>query len=186
MPRSRRIPGDIGWRPEPDAADRAGVVEPGLILRLLSVVGFFVAGVTGVIALVGWALVFVVGLGDQPTIWGWARGRPAGEVVAQVVLVVLLGVVCAGVTLVAMWAAWRGLQASAGRRFWVATQAVVGVVAVGLVVVDRRYPAALEEVGVGGWEWWLLSGVVALALVTAHLRMRRAGAGPRPDRRGAG
>lgn len=177
LPRSRRIPGDIGWRPDPADAQGGGLDEPGLALRLLSVAPFFIAGITGVLALVGWVFVFVLGVGTQPTIWAWARGRPSIEVAGQVALVLLLGLACAALTALAMIAALRGLRAAAGRRFWIVTQVTAGALAVAMVVVERRFPAFFDELGIGGWEWWLLFSVVALAMVTANLRMRRERAG---------
>ncbi|HQG03859.1 MAG TPA: hypothetical protein PK838_06005, partial [Thermoleophilia bacterium] len=65
----RTIPGEIGWKPDaPDAggAGGGGAHEgPGLVLRVLSIVPFLVVGMVGVVALVGWALMFVVGYGEQ-------------------------------------------------------------------------------------------------------------------------
>src|SRR5665648_1219029 len=81
MPRSRRIPGDIGWKPDADdvaraagtgrggaGLGRAGAVGPGLALRIVSVIPFIVGGVVGAIALASWVLIFLLGFGDQDTI----------------------------------------------------------------------------------------------------------------------
>lgn len=206
MPPSRRIPGDIGWKPDvadvervadqargDDGARARGVgprdgggSEPGLVLRILSVVPFFILGVVGAIGLAGWALIFVFGLGAQQPVWEWASGRPAGDVVKQVSLVLALGLACLAVAGAALWAGLYGIRAESGRVFWVGAEAFLGLLALAMVVVDWRWPRFADDLGLSDVEWWLLFAVVAEGLVTARLRSR-ATAGPAGDaRRDAG
>ncbi len=198
MPRGRGIPGEIGWKPDPADVDYSGGPDgpgegsgtphgpgrqggpgrggsgPGLVLRLVSIVPFLVGGVVGVIALVGWAFLFIFGAGDQETIWAWASGRPAGEVVTQVALVLLLGMGAMAVTVGAMWAGLHGFTAGSGMAFWTAVQVVFGLLVIGMVALDRLAANVAEDVGLGSAEWWLLFAVVALGLVAARLRARAA------------
>lgn len=209
MPRSRRIPGDIGWKPEADdvaraagtsrggagpedrggaGLGRAGVAGPGLALRIVSVIPFIFGGVVGAIALASWVLIFLLGFGDQETIWAWASGRPASEVVTQVALVLLLGLASLAVAGTALWAALHGFHGESGRVFWTAAQLVLGLSALGMVAVDRFSPEVFDGIGLGTFDWWLLFALVALGLVTARLRTRVARAagahGDAPDRAG--
>jgi hypothetical protein len=198
MPDGRGIPGEIGWKPDPADVDRSGGPDrpgegsvtpdgpgrpgasgrggsgPGPVLRLVSIVPFLVGGVVGVIALVGWAFLFVFGAGDQETIWAWASGRPAGEVVTQVALVLLLGMGAMALTVGAMWAGLHGFTVGSGVVFWTSVQMVFGLLAIGMVAMDRLVPDVAEDAGLGTAEWWLLFAMVALGLVAARLRARAA------------
>src|SRR5665647_1410848 len=63
--------------------------EPRLVLRVVSVIPFMLIGAFGVIATVAWVAVLVLGAGtDRGTVVAWARGKPVGEVVPQVLLLV--------------------------------------------------------------------------------------------------
>jgi hypothetical protein len=194
LPPSRTIPGDIGWKPDERDVDRSGGPEsrsqtgspggprdgvgtgpgggPGLALRLLSIVPFVVGGVVGVVALLGWALLFVFGAGDQETLWAWVSGRPTGEVVAQVALVLALGVACVAVTVLAMWAGLHAFQVESGVVFWTSAQLVYAALAIGMVLLDRLAPEAAADTGLGAVEWWLLFAFVGFGLVVARLRAR--------------
>jgi hypothetical protein len=55
---------------------------------------------------------------------------------------------------------------------------VWGLVAVGLVYVERTWDASLQDIGLSGLEWWFGLGVVAFAMILAGVRLRRA---PRYD-----
>ncbi|HQJ98127.1 MAG TPA: hypothetical protein PLB30_06230 [Thermoleophilia bacterium] len=182
----RTIPGEIGWKPDaPDAGDAGGGGErpgpggrsgahegPGLVLRVLSTVPFLVVGMVGVVALVGWALMFVVGYGEQEAVWTWAAGRPGGEVATQILVVVLLGLVCLAGTGLALWAAVHGFGAASGPRFWTASQVVFGAAAVGMLAADRARGDAVGGAIVGRTQWWITFAGVILSLVLFWLRAR--------------
>lgn len=201
LPPARTIPGDIGWKPSPEDVDRGGerdgapavpeeppgsfagasrAVGPGLVLRLASIVPFLIAGVVGVVALVGWTLLFIFGFGRQESVWSWAAGRPAADVVGQVVLVLLLGLASVAFTVLAIWAGLRAFKPGSGVVFWTVAQVVFGALAVGMVVADRLAADTLVEVGLSRAEWWVLFAGVAASMVVARLRARAAQASARP------
>ena len=114
----RRVPGDLGWRlddgdrrpPDDVDGDHRPPHDAGGFLRILSVTPFLVLGVVAVIALFSWALLFVFGFGEQETLWAWASGRPAGEVLTGLVVVLGLGLACVAVLVLAIWAALYGFR----------------------------------------------------------------------------
>ena len=167
------------FKPE-DEERAAGPEGPSadIVLRALSVVPFLLAAAIGLIAVVSWVLIIVLGVGSADPIWESVQGLSAGELVWQLFLAVVVGVVPIAITLVASWATAHGFREDAGRPFWIMTEGVWGLIAVGLVYVDRTRHGWLDDVGLSGIDWWFAFGVVAFAMVLAGVRLRRA---PHPD-----
>ena len=102
------------------------------------------------------------------------QGLSAAELVWQLFLVVVVGVVPVLVTLGASWATAHGFREDAGRPFWTMTQGMWGLVAVGIVYVQQTREDWLSDVGLSGLDWWFGLGVVAFAMILAGVRLRRA------------
>ena len=171
-----RKPGDPGWKPSEEDIQAAQRPQAGLVLRAVSVIPFVALGVIGVLALVAWAAVFVFGVGNSNgAVWTWAQGKPAGEVITQIALMLLIGVACAAFAGLAIFATAYGVKPRQPWYFWPAAQTVFGVLLILLVVGDRKYPALMEDVGLTGVEWWFLFLWLAFSMVVAGLRMRRRG-----------
>ena len=140
-----RKPGDPGWKPsEEDIQAAQGRPAAGLVLRAVSVVPFIALGVLGVLSLVTWAAVFVFGVGnDNGAVWTWAQGKPAGEILVQVALMLLLGVACLGVAVGSIYATMIGVKERQPRWFWLVAQTVFGgapdPARLGLAVTPRRH-----------------------------------------------
>jgi hypothetical protein len=171
-----RKPGDPGWKPS--EADIAASQRPmaGLVLRILSVIPFVALGVLGLLSLVAWAAVFVFGVGNpNGSVWTWAQGRPAGEVIWQVALMLLLGLACLGVAVGSMYATMAGVKERQPWWFWPTAQAVFGGMLILLIWGARSHPAGMAELGLGGVQWWVGFVWLAFSIVVAGLRMRRRG-----------
>ena len=132
----------------------------------------------GLLAVVSWVLIIVLGAGSGDPIWQAARGCPRPSCSGRLVLAVLIGLAPLVVTAAASWATARGFREDAGRPFWTITQSVWGLAAVGLVVLDRSRAAWLEELGFSTLDWWFAFGVVAFAMIVAGVRLRRAPRAP--------
>ncbi len=172
-----RKPGDPGWKPSEEDIRAAQQPAAGLVLRIVSVVPFVALGVLGVLALVSWAAVFVFGVGNpNGAVWTWAQGKPAGEVVSQVALMLLLG---------------RGVPGG-GRGFDVrhhgrasrsgsrggsgpSRRRCSAVMLILLIWGSRSRPEAMAELGLDGVQWWVAFVWLAFSIVVAGLRMRRRG-----------
>jgi hypothetical protein len=166
---------------KPEDEERAAGPEgpsAGAVLRALSVVPFLLAAAVGLIASVSWVLIIVLGVGSADPIWESVQGLTAGELLWQLFLAVVVGVVPIAITLGASWATAHGFREDAGRPFWIMTEGVWGLIAVGLVYVDRTRDDWLAGAGLSGSDWWFAFGVVAFAMVLAGVRLRRA---PHPD-----
>ena len=135
---------------------------------------FVLIAALGLISVVSWLLIIVLGVGSGDPIWEVAQGLSAAELLWQMLLAVFIGLVPVGVTLVASWATARGFREDAGRTFWTIVQSLWGLAAVGLVVVDRTRQAWLDEMGLSALDWWFMFGVVAFAMILAGVRLRRA------------
>jgi hypothetical protein len=105
-----------------------------------------------------------------------------GALLWQLAVAVLIGLVPVLITLGSSWAAARGFSEVSGRPFWTAVEGVWGLVAVGLVYVDRARQEWLDDLGFSRLDWWFAFGVVAFAMVLAGMRLRRA---PRADEDGS-
>jgi hypothetical protein len=158
-----------------DAA-RPPAPEPHLVLRVVSVIPFILAGAFGVIATVAWVAVLVLGAGTgRGNVLSWARGKPAGEVVLQVLLLVLIGVACAGVVVASIYATGYGVRAAQPRRFWFVAQAFFSVLGFLLLAGRSFAPTFMKEIGLTGREWFFAFGLVAFAMIVVGLRMRHEG-----------
>lgn len=188
MPRDDRQkphPFGGGGRVDPDSLEPADEEAAGpeapsvdILLRALSVLPFLLVAAVGLLAVVSWVLIIVLGAGSAEPIWDAVAGMSAGELVWQLLLAVLIGVAALLVTVLGSWATAHGFQEGSGRPFWIMTQGVWGLVAVGLVYVERTWDASLRDLGLSGLEWWFGLGVVAFAMILAGVRLRRA---PRYD-----
>ena len=87
-----------------------------VVLRALSVVPFLLVAAVGLIAIISWVLLIVFGVGSGEPIWEAVQGLSAAELVWQLFLAVVIGVVPVLVTLAASWATARGFREDAGRR----------------------------------------------------------------------
>jgi hypothetical protein len=137
-------------------------------------VPFVLTGAVGVIALVSWLLVLVFGLGiDRGPVWAWAAGRPAGEVLTQVGLLLLVGLACLGVVALAMTAATLGLRSAQPRWFWPAAEAVFAVLTLVLVATWTAAPEAVLAFGLTARDWYFAMGMAVFAMVVLHMRGRQ-------------
>jgi hypothetical protein len=162
--------------PDPAPEDEAGPAgtreRPSTVVRALSVAPFLLVASVGLIAVVSWVLIIVLGLGAAEPIWRWASRHSTTEVVLQLLVAVLVTLAPLAVTGAASWAALYGFRPASGRLFWAAVEAAWGVAAIGLVVVDRTRDEWLRELGFTATDWWFAFGVVAFAMVMAGVRLR--------------
>jgi hypothetical protein len=171
-----RKPGDPGWKPSEEDVRNAEQPGAGLLLRAVSVVPFVAMGVLGVLALVAWAAVFVFGVGNSNgPVWRWAQGKPPHVVVTQVSLLVLLGLACAGVAGLSVFATAYGFRERQPRHFWPVAEAVFGALLVLLVWASGAHPGVMRELGLSGTQWWFVFVWLAFSMVVVGLRMRRRG-----------
>jgi hypothetical protein len=169
-----RKPGDPGWKPSDEAIRAAQVPRPQFALRLFSVLPFILFGAFSVIAFVAWIAVVMLGAGtDRGTLWQWAAGRSAGEVVSQVALALVIGLVPVGAGVLSVWATLRGFDESPAPYFWLSTEIVFAVAALALVLGRVQWPGSMDMIALKGTEWWFAFAVAAYSMTMAHLRARR-------------
>ena len=161
----------------PDDEERAAGPEGpsvDIVVRALSVIPFLLIAALGLIGIVGWALIVVLGVGGADPIWVAAQGLSAWELLWQLLLAVLIGLAPLFVTLAASWATARGFREASGRTFWTVTQSLWGLAGIGLIYVGRVRDDLLKDSGFSSTDWWFAFGVVAFAMVLAGMRLRRA------------
>lgn len=164
-------PGDANWQPDPDAASQTE--GSGRLLRILSVVPFVLAGAVGVIAAVSWLLVLVLGVGiERGPVWSWAAGRAGGEVLSQILLLLLIGAGCLVVVAVAMAAATLALRREQPGWFWPLAEGIFAILLIGLVVAWTLYPQTVDALGLSARDWYFAMGVVAFSMVVLGMRGR--------------
>jgi hypothetical protein len=169
-----RRPGDLGWRPSDEDVRVAQAPRPQFGLRVLSVLPFILFGAFSVIAFVSWIAVVIFGAGtDRGTVWQWAAGRGAGEVVTQLALAILVGLIPVGVAILSIWATMRGFSDSPALYFWLFAESVFAVAALALVLGRVQWPQLMDSIALKGTEWWFAFIVVAYSMTVAHLRVRR-------------
>jgi hypothetical protein len=137
-----------------------------LVLRGLSALGL--------IAIVSWVLLVVLGVGSSDPIWVAAQGMSIAKLLGQIAVAVLIGLAPLTFTLAASWAAARGFREDSSKTFWTVIQSLWGLAAVALVVVDRARHDWLDAWGFTALDWWFAFGVVAFAMILAGVRLRRA------------
>jgi hypothetical protein len=172
-----RKPGDPGWKPS-DEDVRAAQQRPaaGLVLRVVSVIPFVALGVLGVLSLVSWAAVFVFGVGnDNGAVWTWAQGRPLGEVIVQVALMLLLGLACLAVAVGSICATMIGVKERQPRWFWLVAQLVFGGLLILLIWGSRAHADVMQQLELTGLTFWFMFVWLAFSMTVAGLRMRRLG-----------
>ncbi len=134
QPQKHRPFGEDG-RVDPDSltADveerEAGPEGPtvDVVIRALSVIPFVLAAALGLIAIVSWVLIIVLGVGSGDPIWQVAKGLSAAELLWQLLLAILIAILPAGVTLIASWATVRGFREDSSRTFWTVVQGLWGL-----------------------------------------------------------
>ena len=169
-----RKPGDPGWKPSDEDILAAQVPHPQVALRVLSVLPFILFGALSVIAFVSWIAVVVFGVGtDRGTVWQWASRFSLGEVVSQLLLAIVIGLVPAGAAVLSIWATMRGFSDGPALNFWLFTEIVFAAAALALVLGRVQWPEFMESIALKGTEWWFAFVVVAYSMTMAHLRVRR-------------
>ena len=169
-----RKPGDPGWKPSEEDIRAAQVPRPQFALRVLSVLPFILFGAFSVIAFVSWVAVVIFGAGtDRGTLWQWAAGRSAGEVISQVALAIVIGLIPVGIAVLSIWATLRGFSDEPALYFWLFTEIIFAAAALALVVGRAKWPAFMDSVALKGTEWWFAFVIVAYSMTVAHLRVRR-------------
>jgi len=169
-----RKPGDPGWKPSAEDIRAAQAPRPQFALRVFSVLPFILFGAFSVIAFVAWIAVVVLGAGTaRGTLWQWAAGRGAGEVVSQVALAVVIGALPVAVAILSIWATMRGFSESPQIFFWLFTEVVFAAAALALVLGRMQRPEFMDSIALKGTEWWFAFVVVAYSMTMAHLRVRR-------------
>jgi hypothetical protein len=169
-----RKPGDLGWKPSDEDILAAQAPRPQFALRVLSVLPFILFGAFSVIAFVSWIAVVIFGAGtDRGAVWEWAAGRSVGEVLSQLALAILIGLIPVGVAVLSMWATLRGFSESPALYFWLFTEIVFAAAALALVLGRVQWPEFMDSIALKGTEWWFAFVVVAYSMTVAHLRVRR-------------
>ena len=161
----------------PDDEERAAGPEGpsvDIVVRALSVIPFLLLAALGLIGIVSWVLIIVLGVGSGEPIWKAAQGLSALELLWQLLLAVLIGLAPLFITLAASWATARGFREDSGRTFWTVTQGIWGLAGIGLVYVGRARDDLLKDYGFSATDWWFAFGVVAFAMILAGVRLRRA------------
>lgn len=169
----RRVPGEVGWKLDEQGSEVSVDVEPGLPLRLLSIVPFLFVALIGIVAMIGWIVIVVLGGGKRDPIWVWIGHTPARDAVPQVALAVGLGIAVLGILLLSMWAAMHGFARSAGRLFWRVAEAVFSLAAVVLLIATVTKPGILADLGLSNSDWFFVFGLLGYSLVVCRLRERR-------------
>jgi hypothetical protein len=161
----------------PDDEERAAGPEGAsvdIVVRALSVIPFLLVAALGLIGIVSWVLIVVLGIGGGDPIWVAAQGLSTWELLWQLLLAVLIGLAPLLVTLAASWATARGFGEGSGRTFWTITQGLWGLAGLGLVYVARVREDLLGDFELSATDWWFAFGVVAFAMIFAGVRLRRA------------
>ncbi len=145
-----------------------------LFLRALSIIPFLIAAALGLIGVVGWVVVMLLGAGSGQPVWRAVRGLSPASLVWESALVLSLGLACLAVIVLASWAAAHGFGEGSGRTFWRVTQGLWGLTMVGIVLLWRAAPHWIVESGFASTDVWFAFAVVAYAVVIAGIRLRRA------------
>ena len=118
----------------------------------------------------------VLGAGtDRGAAWTWAKGKPPGEVATQVGLLILIGLLCAGVVALSIYATTYGFRTQQPRYFWGIAQGVFSALGFLLLLGLRMFPGFMKDIGLTGGRWYFTFALVAFAMIVVGLRMRRGG-----------
>lgn len=167
-------PGGSRWKPSEEEIRNAEETHGGFVLRFVSIIPFGLMGAFCVIAIVAWFAVIVFGWGtDRGALWAWAAGRPAGEVVIQIALAVVIGLIPVGLLILCIWATVRGFSAEPALFFWLFTEIAFAALALALVLGRVQYPETMDDIALGGREWWFALAIVGFGMTVAHVRARR-------------
>lgn len=167
-------PGGRHWKPSEEEVLASQDAHPGLALRLVSIIPFGLIGAFSVIAIVAWFAVVIFGAGtDRGALWTWAQGKPAGEVLSQVALAIALGLIPVAILVLCTWATMRGFDTEPALYFWLFTEITFTALSLALVAGRVRYPEFMENISLGGQEWWFALALVGFGMTVAHLRVRR-------------
>lgn len=167
-------PGGRNWKPSAEEVRASQEPQPGLALRLVSIMPFGLIGAFSVIAIVAWFAVIIFGFGtDRGALWTWAAGRPVGEVLSQFALALVIGLVPVGLLILCIWATVRGFGTEPVLYFWLFTETAFGAVALALIFGRVQYPEFMHSISLGGQEWWFAFAIIGFGMTTAHLRARR-------------
>jgi hypothetical protein len=169
----RRVPGEVGWKLDEQGSEVSVDVEPGLPLRLLSIVPFLFVALIGIVAMIGWIVIVVLGGGKRDPIWVWIGHNPARDAVPQVALAVGIGLAVLGIVLLSMWAAMHGLARSAGRLFWGIAEGVFSALGFLLLLGRTMFSGFMKDIALSGGEWYFAFGFVVFAMFMVALRRRR-------------
>lgn len=172
---ARRIPGELGWKLDAQGQETSVSVEPGFAFRLASIAPFLLVTLFGIVALIGWFVIILLGGGVRDPIWVYIGSDSLRHTLPQVALAVGLGLSVVAVTLLAMWAAMHGLDRSSGRMFWRGAQLVFSLLTLGLLLLSVARPEILRELGVSSRESLLAFVILGYALLMCRLRERRLG-----------
>lgn len=173
----RSDPAEIRPDDEEYAAGPGGPSR-GVVLRAFSVLPFVLVSAIGLIAIVSWVLIVIFGVGGGDPVWVALQGLSTGRLIGQIALAVAIGLTPVVVTVAASWATARGFRPDSSRQFWIVTQGVWGILAIGLIYMEHMRHDSLDEIGLGATDWWFAFGVVAFAMIMAGVRLRAA---PRPN-----
>ncbi len=173
-------PEDLAPDDEEEAVGPEGP-STDVIVRALSVVPFLLVAALGLIGIVSWVLIILFGIGSGKPIWDAIQGLSIAQLLWQLLLAVLIGLLPLAVVLAASWAASRGFRQDSGKAFWTVTQGLWGLMALALFYVEAVRHDLLDRYGFSAIDWWFAFGVVAFAMILAGVRLRRA---PRSEMRG--
>jgi hypothetical protein len=161
---------DLDRRPETASGGASPPNKAGLPLRFVSIVPFLLLATSGIAATIGWFLIIVLGGGRRDPIWVWAASSTVRVAVPQIAAAVGLGIFVFGVTMVSMWAALHGLDATAGKLFWRVAEAAFSLLAVTLVAAVATQPDFVTGLDISRGEWFLGFGFVGFSLLVFRLR----------------
>ena len=159
-----------------DEEEAAGPEGPtaDIVVKALSVIPFLLLAALGLIGIISWVLIILFGVGSGEPIWDSVQGLSIAQLLWQLLLAVVIGLLPLAVVLVASWATARGFSEESGKTFWTVTQGVWGLLGFGLIFVWARRHDLLDQYGFSATDWWFAFGVVAFAMILAGIRLRRA------------
>jgi len=163
----------MAWRLDAEEEILALPPEWGIGLRFASVLPFLLATLLGIVALIGWCFVILLGGARREPIWVLMADGTLEVGRSQLALALGLGFAVLGVTLLCMWAAFHGLADSSGRMFWRGTQIVALLLAAAFALVAVFRADSVASLHDSRTYWVGAFAVLGYALVMCQLRLRR-------------